>query len=265
MYRVKAQQDAQGLSVPLNQQLQEELLRSPFDFFAFGPRVALAAALSATETAQTVQQSVERLQQLAQDPRPMDVKAQEFNDEVQSQLADYARRGRVLEEDLVRNAAAALPEELRSVLPGNPAQASAQGSAWSFTQGDAATTPTTTVVLGEEEEEEPFDYSTFSATDLRAAQAVAELADLRAAVEGMRSSLEALSGNEDAMKEGMLKVAARDARDALRRRLEQLSPAAMQAGAGQANSNGQGSTRVPVQDAVEEATKLLEDVDTLGV
>ncbi len=116
------------------------------------------------------QQRVTRLQELVGDPRPLEAKAAEINQDVQSTLADYARRGRVLEEDIVRNVVSALPEEVRSFVPQPPPPA-----------------PTTTVVVEvEEEEEEVFDYSTFSASAMMEQQAVTELQDVQGAVQALQ-------------------------------------------------------------------------------
>lgn len=240
-----ASQEPSGFPVPLDEKLQKVLLSTPFDFLAFGPRVALAAALSMTETQQTIQESVTKLQELAQDPRPVDVKAQEFSMEVQLRLADYAERGRVLEEDLVRNVEGLLPPEVQQLMPQPMDRAPPSSPA-------GAAGPTTTVQLGEEDDEAPFDYSTFSADSMRESRAAVELADLKTAVGQMRDSLSALTSNTDPMKEGLLKVNAREARDALPRRLQQLSPETLKAG-----------SDAPVMVAVEEATKLVDDVTGL--
>lgn len=113
------------------------------------------------------QQRVTRLQELVGDPRPLETKAAEVNTDVQVTLADYARRGRIVEEDILRNVAAVLPEELRALVPQPPVPP-----------------PTTTVVV--EEEEEVFDYATFSATEVMEQQALAELADVKQAVASLQ-------------------------------------------------------------------------------
>ena len=115
-----------------------------------------------------------RLQELVGDPRPMETKAAEVNQDVQATLADYARRGRVAEEDILRNVAAVLPEELRPLVPQPPVPP-----------------PTTTVVV-EEEEEEVFDYATFSASEVMEQQALAELADVKQAVASLQVGLRAV-------------------------------------------------------------------------
>lgn len=190
-----------------------------------------------------------RLQELVGDPRPLETKAAEVNQDVQATLADYARRGRVAEEDILRNVSAVLPEELRALVPQPPPQ------------------PTTTIVI-EEEVEEVFDYSTFSATEVMEQQALAELADVKQAVVSLQvcrlhiqmhalvsvhrsctqEALNSLADNKEPGRDAMLRLNAREARDTLRGRLERLSPAL---------SDGQGATAA----AVQEATALLEDVD----
>lgn len=103
------------------------------------------------------------------DPRPLEAKAAEVNQDVQATLADYARRGRVAEEDILRNVAAVLPEELRTLVPQPPMPP-----------------PTTTVVVEEEAEEQPFDYATFSASDMMEQQALTDLQGVKQAVESLQ-------------------------------------------------------------------------------
>ena len=54
--------------------------------------------------------------------------------------------------------------------------------------------------------------------------AAEELAELRGAVLGVRQALTDLRANGDPSRASMLKVNARDARDSLRRRVNQISP-----------------------------------------
>lgn len=210
-------------------------LRSPFDVLALCPRASLGALLNATELAQALPSEIEKLQMLAQDPRPLQEKQTILAQEFETSLAGLVERGVVAESEIVASLKQVLPEQFQTLIPQEIRNAAPQSPA----------------VTQQQAQEAFYEEPPLSAEQLSISQSAEELSELKAAVQGVREALADLRSNVEPSRSTVLKVNVRDARDSLRRRINQLSPE---------TSSIQGA---PVSAATLEANSLLAEVDAV--
>lgn len=210
--------------------------QTPGDILALGPR-ATAGALSSFAQ---LQQDLQRLNLLIQDPRPLQQKQGLIAEELQATLATYVERGAGLEAEALQSLGRSLPQELTSALPMEVQDALRGGTAPAVTtaQPGASTTP-----LAEQELVNPSSLVDY--------QVAAEMVNVKAAVEGLRDAISRLGANLTPDQEGVLQLNVRERRDALSRSISQLSPGTLSVQDG------------TVIAAVSEASQLLADVDTI--
>ncbi|DBA93499.1 TPA: hypothetical protein ACH3X3_013598 [Trebouxia sp. C0006] len=213
----------------------KQWLRSPFDILALGPRATLGALLNAAELAQAMPAEMEKLQMLAQDPRPFQEKQAVLAQEVEATIASLVERGVMAESEIVASLQQVLPEQFQQLIPSELRNVAPQSPA----------------VAQQQAQEAFYEEPPLSAEQLSICQSAEELAELQTAVSGVREALSDLRANVELSRAPVLKVNVRDARDSLRRRVNQISPE---------TSARQGA---PVNDAIREANNLLVEVDAV--
>lgn len=215
----------------------ERWLKTPFDVLSFGPRAGMGALVSLPDKLQTLPSEVEKLQELLQDPRPLDEKQAVVMREVEDTLVDFLERGAIVESDILANVKAMLPKEaadqLDALIPNPPSP-----QAWD----------TTTSQQTQQAEEQSVVYSADAVADN---QIASELTEIRNAVSAVKTALEDIRSNTDAAKVTMLKLNLKEARGILQRRLQEAAPPTA-GGAGQ---------QVSLAAAKREASVLLQEVD----
>ncbi|CAL8462108.1 g1639 [Coccomyxa elongata] len=218
----------------------EAWLKTPMDILTFGPRATVGALLSLPERAQTLQQDLDRINMLLQDPRSLDDKRDELAKEVESALVQCMEKGAGVEADVLASLTAVLPPELRDAMPEELRAALGRSGA------PAASAPTAY-------DPPAVDFAPVPAATVAANQIAAEMAELREAVKGLRGAIGVLAANVDPAQDKVLRLNVREARRSAAIRLQQLSPATL------------ASPDESISAAISEATALLADVDSLGV
>lgn len=213
----------------------KQWLRSPFDILALGPRATLGALLNAAELAQSMPAELEKLQMLAQDPRPMQEKQAVIAKEIEATVASLVERGVVAESEIVASLQQVLPEQFQQLIPSELRNV----------------TPQSPAVTQQQAQEAFYEEPPLSAEQMSISQSAEELAELRTAVLGVREALSDLRANTEPSRASVLKLNVRDARDSLQRRVHQISPE---------TSARQGA---PVKAATIEASSLLAEVDAV--
>ncbi|KAK9806545.1 hypothetical protein WJX73_009577 [Symbiochloris irregularis] len=216
----------------------EQWTKTPADILALGPR-ATAGALSSFSQ---LQQDLQRLQALIQDPRPLEQKQNQLVEELQATLALYVERGASIEAEALQTLGRQLPEDLKSALPLEVRNALQGGTAPAVTSAYSPSTPAPATAPEPVGKSSLIDYQT-----------AAEMTNVRSAVEGLRDAIARLASNTSPASEGVLELNLRERRDALSRSIQQLSPATL---------SKQAAT---VLAAVREASQLLAEVRQLDV
>ncbi|KAK9906591.1 hypothetical protein WJX75_004621 [Coccomyxa subellipsoidea] len=218
----------------------EAWLKTPADILTFGPRAALGALLSLPERAQTLQQDLDRINMLLQDPRPLEDKRDDLAKEVEGTLVEFVEKGAGVEADVLANLTAALPPELKDALPEELKSALGRSGA------PAASAPTAYAAP-------MVEYAPMPAATLVTNQIAAEMSELREAVKELRGAIDMLAANVDPAQDKVVRLNVREARKSAALRLQQLSPATM------------ASLDESISAAISEATLLMADVDSLGI
>jgi hypothetical protein len=227
---------------------------------------------------------IERLSNLAADPRPLEQKQNELFLELEDRVAGCIERGLVAENDVISTINEVIPEEMKASIPEGvrdlvltprpilsnddwttaPAPGYSNNSTsepmatWTISSMDeddnrqfgssyASNNGTTSAaaVAGGDNDEPPA-----SAATVAASQAAAELVEIQTAVLFVKDQLSALQSNTDASKTSMLKLNLKEGTQSLQRRLEQrVVPAA--------------GGDAAVMAAVQEAQALLDEVKAL--
>ncbi|GBF98862.1 hypothetical protein Rsub_11466 [Raphidocelis subcapitata] len=226
----------------------EQWLKTPFDVAAFGPRAAFGALVSLPERLQMLQSDVSKLTELAQSPRPIEEKGQLVLQEVESVLVECLQRGAAVETDVLSAVKAALPAELAAAVdgvvppvPGEGGAAGGGGYGGYNGYGGAAQEDTAPAVV-------------YTADAVADSQMASEVTEIRGAVGGLKSALEALRANADPSRSPMLRLNLREARDMLARRLREATPPGGGSGSG-------GGAAESLAAARREAQVLLDEVD----
>ncbi|KAL4531413.1 hypothetical protein Ndes2526B_g04465 [Nannochloris sp. 'desiccata'] len=262
------------------------MLRGPADILFLGPRIALGALLTANQNLERLPADIERLSNLAADPRPMEQKQNELFLELEDRVAGCLERGLVAENDVITTINEVIPEEMKASIPEGvrdlvltprpipPSDDWTTAPAPGYSNGSTPeATATWTISSMDEDDNRQFgssfgssyasnngaksagavekdDEPPVSAATVAASQAAAELVEIQTAVLFVKDQLSALQSNSDASKTSMLKLNLREATQSLERRLEQR---AVPAAGGDA----------AVMVAVQEAQALLNEVKTL--
>lgn len=207
----------------------EKWMKTPFDILALGPRAGLGALVSLPDRMQTLRSDVDRVMELLQDPRPVDVKQQVVLREVEDTLVEFLEKGTTLEIDVRENLKTVLPSEvvkqLEEIIP-EP--------------------PNTPKNLYEYEETDEV-VVTYTAESVAANQMASEMQELKIAVSAVKDSLDGIKANVDPSKTSMLKLNLKEARDLLSRRLSE--------------STHSSPSDTTISAAVREARILLEEVN----
>lgn len=211
----------------------EQWMRTPFDLLAFGPRAGLGALLSLPERLQTLQSDLERVNELVQDPRPVEEKQQLVLQEVEDTLVTFLERGATIETDILANIKVLLPPDVTKQLD------------------DLIPPPPNTQNVNVEQPEE-VPTVIYTADAVLENQIASEMTEIKSAVAGVKAALEDLRANTDASRAGMLKLNLKEARDILARRLQEVAP-----GVAPAGTSSDGSLAA----ATREASVLLDEVD----
>ncbi|KAK9863547.1 hypothetical protein WJX84_009896 [Apatococcus fuscideae] len=216
-------------------------LESPLDFLALGPRATLGLASSVLELGEALQFHGDRLSQVVASSLSLEQKQSFLVEEIAAILATLVERGVRVEGDLLGAVKPLLPADVQALLPG-PLQ-----------ERLAATSTSSAPAVGIGSASPASPAAPQSLEDTIANRTRAELAGLKEAVVKVRESLQAFVANIDPSMDPMLKVNARDTRDALARMLQQISPQARTSLLQDA----------PISAAMEEANELLDDVARL--
>ncbi|EFJ48791.1 hypothetical protein VOLCADRAFT_104621 [Volvox carteri f. nagariensis] len=211
----------------------ERWLKTPFDILAFGPRAGAGALLSAPERLQTLQSDFEKALELLQDPRPIEEKQTVLLKEVEETLVGFLEKGATVESDVLANVKTLLPPEaanlLNEFIPEPPNK-----------QPD--------VVPVEAVDAAPQPPVTYYQADVMANQVASEMTEIKKAVSGLKTALDAVRQNTEVANTNILRLNLREARDQLARRVAEVS----------ASTESDPS----IAAATREAKILLEEVDS---
>ncbi|GIL77198.1 hypothetical protein Vretimale_3147 [Volvox reticuliferus] len=211
----------------------ERWLKTPFDILAFGPRAGAGALLSVPERLQTLQSDVEKAIELLQDPRPLEEKQTAVLKEVEDTLVGFLEKGATVESDVLANVKTLLPPEAANLLN-------------EFIPEPPNKQPN--VVHVEPVEAVPQPPVTYYQADVMANQVASEMTEIKNAVSGLKSALDAVRQNTDVTNTNILRLNLREARDQLARRVAEVS----------ASTESDPS----ITAATREARILLEEVDS---
>lgn len=185
-------------------------LKTPFDLLAFGARASAGALVSAPAKLSTLQSDIERVIELAQDPRPLEEKQAVIALELESTLLEYLEKGADVEVDVIANIKTVLPPEaanlLTEIIPSPPNKTTNTADYSSYSSSDV--TPAVT----------------YAKEDVAANQIVSEITEIKQAVSGLKAALDAIRSNEDATQVAIMRLNLKEARDNLSRRLAEVLP-----------------------------------------
>ncbi|CAL5227996.1 g11050 [Coccomyxa viridis] len=214
----------------------EKWLKTPGDILTFGPRATIGALVALPQRAQALQEALDNINMLLQDPRPLEDKRDELAKEVEAMLVAFVEKGAGVEADILASVVSLLPPEVKEQLPEELKMAVGRAGM------PAASAPTPTSV--------PFaDNAAVPTVTLETNKIAAEMADLREAVKELRGALDALAANADLAQDKILKTNLRDARASAALRVQQLS------------TSTTSSLDTSIQAAITEANALLTEVE----
>ena len=191
-------------------------LKTPFDLLAFGARASAGALVSAPAKLSTLQSDLERVIELAQDPRPFEEKGAVLTQELESTLLEYLEKGADVEVDVLANIKTVLPPEaanlLTEIIPLPPNKANPDFSSSSYYSTTSTTSSSEAALV------------TYQKEDVAANQIVSEINEIKMAVSGLKSALDAIRSNTDATQVAIVRINLKEARDNLARRLAEVLP-----------------------------------------